>query len=405
MCPVLRSFKAQETEAGLDFDVEFDPERSFHCLVGVNGVGKTHLIEHIARSLIFTHSMFDEGGSQRFSRLFLRAEINQAIKSLKMLLPRQIDRDDETIKSRQNSNWNAVKLEQIAKHARSHLTTRPVVFVGARERGHTRNVERDRVHLLGNREDRFIASFKKTWNAATGQVISAEEPAEWFVSRMLINPSFVQGNDNDYIAVGNTLQLLQRLDPIAFADVVKQDPETGKLQVQLGYINGSLMFAGRPIDKLATGYIAILKIFQEILAGYSGWAAMEASSPKQLLDLDGIVFIDEIEAHLHPQWQARIVGVLKQGFPNTTFFVTTHSPLVVRQTEPGEAIEILRDGNKVTSRRLGSPRDWYLADLYAEAFHVDVPVPGQDAPDGARPLSDVMLDFSNAVREHTKRKT
>lgn len=37
----------------------------------------------------------------------------------------------------------------------------------------------------------------------------------------------------------------------------------------------------------------------------------------------------------------------------------------------------------------------------AEGFHVELPSPGEDPPDGARPLGDVMLDFSNAVREYT----
>ena len=39
--------------------------------------------------------------------------------------------------------------------------------------------------------------------------------------------------------------------------------------------------------------------------------------------------IDEIDLHLHPRWQARILEDLVRIFPNVQFIVTTHSPVVV----------------------------------------------------------------------------
>jgi predicted ATP-binding protein involved in virulence len=44
---------------------------------------------------------------------------------------------------------------------------------------------------------------------------------------------------------------------------------------------------------------------------------------------EGIVLIDEIELHLHPQWQRGIVPKLTQTFPNCQFIITTHSPQVI----------------------------------------------------------------------------
>lgn len=414
---MIRSFKAWQTEAGLDFDVAFDPERRFHCLVGVNGVGKTHLIEHIARTLLLQHAMLGHNSArQRFSGAAMQAGVKEALGGLRMRLPRSIAIDEGPVKGEGHLS-DSISLAEIAGDIELRMAThpnpirrhgigvrsvdRPIVFVGARERGHTPNVDAHQLKLLGSKTERFIQAFKKTWRAATGELVTVEEPAEWFASRLLVNPAFVSGNDNDAQAVLETLRLLQQLEPKEFASLVVDRPD-GPPQIGLSYQNGALIFAGRPIDKLATGYIAVLKIFQEIIAGYSGWAAMlpDGSVPN-LRELDGVVFIDEVEAHLHPQWQARIVDLLKRSFPNTTFYVTTHSPLVVRQTEPGEAIEILRDSTKVTSRSLGSPRDWYLADVYAEGFHVDLPLPGRDAPESARPLGDVMIDFSGAVREFT----
>ncbi len=44
---------------------------------------------------------------------------------------------------------------------------------------------------------------------------------------------------------------------------------------------------------------------------------------------DGIVLIDEIDLHLHPQWQRGIIQRLRDTFPNCQFLLATHSPLVI----------------------------------------------------------------------------
>lgn len=46
---------------------------------------------------------------------------------------------------------------------------------------------------------------------------------------------------------------------------------------------------------------------------------------------EGIVLIDEIELHMHPSWQRRVLRVLKEVFPNIQFMITTHSPQVLSE--------------------------------------------------------------------------
>ena len=43
----------------------------------------------------------------------------------------------------------------------------------------------------------------------------------------------------------------------------------------------------------------------------------------------GVVLVDEIDLHLHPNWQWKVVDALKNTFPNVQFIVTTHSPIIV----------------------------------------------------------------------------
>lgn len=48
---------------------------------------------------------------------------------------------------------------------------------------------------------------------------------------------------------------------------------------------------------------------------------------------EGVVLIDELELHMHPSWQRKILGVLKKTFPNIQFIVTTHSPIILSEAD------------------------------------------------------------------------
>ena len=57
----------------------------------------------------------------------------------------------------------------------------------------------------------------------------------------------------------------------------------------------------------------------------------------------GVVLIDEIDLHLHPKWQRTVMAGLESTFPNCQFVVTTHSPQVVGELA-AESVMLLRDG-------------------------------------------------------------
>jgi len=50
---------------------------------------------------------------------------------------------------------------------------------------------------------------------------------------------------------------------------------------------------------------------------------------QKLVDVRGIVVVDEVDLHLHPEWQRRLVPSLSKALPNLQFVLTSHSPLVV----------------------------------------------------------------------------
>lgn len=53
-------------------------------------------------------------------------------------------------------------------------------------------------------------------------------------------------------------------------------------------------------------------------------------------ELSGIVLLDEMDEHLHPRWQKDLVPKLRRLLPNIQFVATTHSPLAIVNSMPGE---------------------------------------------------------------------
>jgi predicted ATP-binding protein involved in virulence len=54
----------------------------------------------------------------------------------------------------------------------------------------------------------------------------------------------------------------------------------------------------------------------------------------------GVILIDELDLHLHPKWQRRVVDDLKRTFPAIQFICSTHSPFLIQSLEPGELIRL-----------------------------------------------------------------
>lgn len=74
---------------------------------------------------------------------------------------------------------------------------------------------------------------------------------------------------------------------------------------------------------------------------------------------EGIVLIDEIELHMHPTWQRRIIPTLTKLFPNIQFLITTHSPQVLGEVDNKMNIfELNKENNGIESNSIKSLIGW-----------------------------------------------
>ncbi|MES2944635.1 MAG: AAA family ATPase, partial [Pseudomonadota bacterium] len=184
---------------------------------------------------------------------------------------------------------------------------------------------------------------------------------EWFVTLAQSANPYQKQEDNRKVEIDTLLQLLHqvdgRFDP-TFLQIAGDNRVSLKVHDQI-----------TELRHLSSGFASLLKMLQAIISGYANF-----TNEVQLAHVKGIVLIDEIESHLHVEWQSKIVLLLKKLFPNTTFFIATHAPLVLTQLEEGEAYQLRRDENDgvVRSHLITAPNKQALVDVLREGFGVDV---------------------------------
>ena len=119
--------------------------------------------------------------------------------------------------------------------------------------------------------------------------------------------------------------------------------------------------------------------FEQLSDGYKGVIALAADIARRLvgpidvvteavLERETIVLIDEIELHLHPAWQQRVLPDLMRTFPNAQFVVSTHSPQVLTTVRPEQIVELgWQDGHIVAGAAptptYGAEADYVLSAL------------------------------------------
>lgn len=118
--------------------------------------------------------------------------------------------------------------------------------------------------------------------------------------------------------------------------------------------------------------------FSELGYGYQTTIAWVVDLAKRLFERypksqnplaeSAIVLVDEIDLHLHPEWQRKIIQFLTVQFPNTQFIVTSHSPLVVQSANQINLVLLEKQGNQVTISRtqFTTYQGWHVDEILDE---------------------------------------
>lgn len=153
----------------------------------------------------------------------------------------------------------------------------------------------------------------------------------WFVNRFLFSAQPGTLDENQLKNYQVAKDCFSVLNPdISFSKVLPNS-----FDILLKTPNGEIYF-----EYLSSGYKSCLAV----LLGLINEIELRYISPSKFIkDFDGVVFIDELDLHLHPEWQAKIYEALKAILPNAQIFTSTHSAHIIQIAKPNEIIALILD--------------------------------------------------------------
>ena len=112
------------------------------------------------------------------------------------------------------------------------------------------------------------------------------------------------------------------------------------------------------VQELSDGYRSVTALVLDLIRRCAEMAGEAPLTNGNRVLTEGVVLIDEVDAHLHPSWQKKIGFWLKTHFPNIQFIVTTHSPFICQAADPGGLFMLPPLGTDAAARRLEGADYW-----------------------------------------------
>jgi predicted ATP-binding protein involved in virulence len=317
-----------------DLHLVFDTSRSVVVLVGINGVGKSSILNCV-NFLIEYYLMICENDNTFDGELY----------DYEKLL------SDSDINIESNFTFNTIKVNfdeswdvewKIAKFGK-HDTNKDWDKIHQKSRENIVNNSETNLcnHYFYYQANRQVTSSNIFTVTKVDDIINFEDFSEWFKQtedlenekRLSDNieyrhPVLTSVRRAVYSLLGKSYRGLTFKRAIARMTIKKSNRE----------INIELLSDGEKSLLAMVGHLS-----RKLAEDYS-----DLDNP---LEASALVLIDEIELHLHPEWQRMIIPRLTKTFPNCQFIVTTHSPQVLSHVDP-ECIHILDyDGDNVIVKR------------------------------------------------------
>ncbi|HDO1382702.1 TPA: AAA family ATPase [Aeromonas veronii] len=188
-----------------------------------------------------------------------------------------------------------------------------------------------------------------------------------------------------FISTANNTTPTYSLYQYFFEIIRNVHPECEKLTVSAFPIRTISSQKMPSLDSLSAGQSDWLVTAFNILAQASTLISHHRDKYRNPHDVEGVVFIDEIDKNLHPKMQEEVLPWFTSAFPNIQFIITTHSPWVIRSLPESATVIKLPDGldisdnysyfnideitNKVFDRELGfSPQVTELIKHFESLF-------------------------------------
>ncbi|MTI12226.1 AAA family ATPase [Sansalvadorimonas verongulae] len=335
----------------------------WHVLLGRNGSGKSTFIKSAAVALIGpseaqkSRTTFTDWIKKGEENSFIRVEIMQ-----------DPDNDFWAVKGRQNKSNISYSIKVSNDNTLTKVTRR-------------NDAERT---VWNNKKGWFSASYGPFRRFSGG---NSDYQKLFYSSPLLARHLSVFGED---AALTETLEWLKELK---FKSLENSESESAKLLENItNFINqdgflpnevtmesissDGVIFADAfgvnvNIEDLSDGYRSVLSMILELIRQMQhcyGTSDIFDNEYKSV-NVPGVVFIDEIDVHLHPSWQRKIGNWLTKHFPKIQFIVSTHSALICQSATSGSVWQLPDAAQDNRGKRLtGIPLNRLLYGNLLEAF-------------------------------------
>ena len=302
----------------MSFEKNQTINRKWTLILGENGTGKSNILKSIALVTSGSNALGELLGNTdswiKFNEktCTIKAEL-ETKRGEERIISLQFNRGDNLSKIISNNKESLHLIDDAIENADRNYF---VVAYGASRR-------------LSNE---VFSNFEKS---RSGRSINVRN---LFDNASTLNPLTAWIIELDYRSGNEGINLVKEalkdfLPGITFHSIDKE-----RKQVMFQTVDGLI-----PLDQLSDGY--------QNMAAWIGDLLFRITETfkdyKKPLEARGLLLIDEVDLHLHPKWQRRLLDFVGNKLPNFQVVATTHSPLTAQQADTGELFALKRNDNNV----------------------------------------------------------
>ncbi|MCR9098935.1 MAG: AAA family ATPase [bacterium] len=360
-------------------EISFSKPAGWHVLIGDNGAGKSTILRAIALAII---GPYESSALRLGLHSFLRMGFDEG--SVELMVKRHADHDRYATNSAPLKRpFNAgIKIKRVGSNGRSTAKIETL-----REYKHAKN------YIWSSKEGWFATSFgpfrrftggNKEWDkvyyanpragahlSIFGEDVALTESLEWLRE---LNYKRLEQNDEATFILNNLRNFINKGELLPHGSKIEDVSSEG---VYLLDGNGQQI----EITEMSDGFRSILsltfELLRQMILTYGAKKVFKGfESDDFTISMPGVVIIDEIDAHLHPTWQARIGQWFTRCFPEIQFIVTTHSPIICRAADRGSVWRLAAPGSNAQAEQVtgtalkrliyGNILDAYSTEMFGE---------------------------------------
>lgn len=307
--------------------MEFQFQRGFNLVVGVNGVGKTTVLDALAVSL---SEIISQSNRLRGWRLVRFADDDIRVGSEVL----SVETDFETNEIQGSHSYTIHKLnknqrggngftrKQLSSLLSNESVSRPLAILFSTNRA-----------VPSNRKPTQGAVAGGIGAACAGALLdrrlNLREFEEWMRTQKKLS---VERKDAKHVLAALESAVRYFLPGYGNLRPGDKSEDGGFLLINHGDTTLS-------VNQLSDGERGVLAMVLDLTRRLAQ-ANPDIENP--VTDAGAVVLIDEIDLHLHPQWQRQIVEKLTTTFPRCQFIATTHSPQIIGEVK-SERIHVLTE--------------------------------------------------------------